>query len=219
MGGRIPKQFLKIGKRTILEMAVEAFDAHPSVGEIVIVAPGKFVARTRKMVIGRRFRKISGIIPGGLQRQESVRRGLESFHRIPSIVLVHDGVRPLVGRRTIEAVIHAAGRFGAAVVGTRVTNTMKEIGRGGFITKTHPRSGLWSVQTPQGFRYQTFRRAQESARKSRFLGTDDASLVERIGIPVKIVEGEERNIKITTREDLRMARFLLLNSRKTGRSR
>jgi len=126
-------------------------------------------------------------------------------------VLVHDAVRPFVDRSVIRAVIGAVRRHRAAVVGVRVKDTIKvESGESpGFYARTIARGGLWAVQTPQGFRYDLLLRAHQEAHRAGFLGTDDASLVERLGIPVRIVPGNERNIKITTPADRKLAEFLL----------
>ena len=210
----MPKQFLRIEGRTILEHAVGVFDAHASVSEIIIVAPRRFCGMVAGIVRRGKFRKVSHVVAGGAERQESVRLGLAAFDRPPSVVLVHDGVRPLVGRRVIDAVIRAAERFGAAVVGTPVTDTIKVVKKGGIVGKTLSRRSLWAVQTPQGFRFRQYAKAHASARTARFLGTDDASLMERMGIPVKIVKGDVTNIKITTPNDLRVVRFLIENSEK-----
>ena len=140
--------------------------------------------------------------------QYSVRNGLLCFDREPEIVLVHDAVRPLVAHKEIREVIAQARRHGAAVVGVRVKDTIK-IEKSGFYKKTLRREDLWAVQTPQGFRFEMLMKAHLAAQRSAFLGTDEASLVERLGIPVKIVEGDHRNIKITTEDDLELARLFL----------
>lgn len=209
MGGRLPKQFLPLGGKPIIARTIAAFEAIQSVGEIVVVAPREHIARTQRLCRTERFRKVSCVCHGGKVRQDSVRRGLGAFARQPAIVLVHDAVRPLVSNRVIRRVIQEATRHRAAVVGVRVKDTIKVEGRKGFYKATLDRSKLWAVQTPQGFRYKLLRDAHVQARISNYLSTDEASLVERLGVPVRIVEGDYTNFKITTLEDLKAARIHL----------
>jgi 2-C-methyl-D-erythritol 4-phosphate cytidylyltransferase len=121
---------------------------------------------------------------------------------------VHDAVRPLVTPSLIAEVVRATERFGAAVVGVRVKDTIK-IESGGFFTTTLDRAKLWAVQTPQGFRFDILKRAHVAAQRSALLATDDAALVERLNVPVRVVEGDYRNIKITTEDDIKLAKMLL----------
>ncbi len=207
-GGRLPKQFLRLGTRTVLEVTLSAFQRHPQVGEIVVVVPATERARAERLVRRSRLSKVSAVVVGGKERQDSVWEGLSAFTRPPRIVLVHDAVRPFIDGRTIAAVAAGAAKYRAAVVGTRVKDTVKVEGRRGFYTSTLSREHLWAVQTPQGFTYHLITRAHKEARKAGFLGTDEASLVERLGVPVRIIPGNERNLKITTPGDLRIARVL-----------
>jgi 2-C-methyl-D-erythritol 4-phosphate cytidylyltransferase len=208
LGSDVPKQFLLLQGKPILQHSVEKFESLPAVSEIVVVVPADQLRRAEAIIEKARFRKVSHVVVGGSERQHSVRNGLLCFDREPQIALVHDAVRPLVAPETIGEVIRQTRRHGAAVVGVRVKDTTK-VGEGGFYTKTLNRGTLWSVQTPQGFRFEILKRAHLAAQRSAFLGTDEASLVERLRIPVKIVEGEYRNFKITTKEDLMMAEAML----------
>ncbi|MEJ2202073.1 MAG: 2-C-methyl-D-erythritol 4-phosphate cytidylyltransferase, partial [Desulfuromonadaceae bacterium] len=124
------------------------------------------------------------------------------------ILLIHDGVRPFFPSRALDGVIETAARVGACVVGVPVKDTIKEV-RDGLICSTPERSRLWQAQTPQGFRYQIIHAAYERAQQEGWRGTDDASLVERLGLPIAMVEGDYRNIKITTPDDLELARVFL----------
>jgi len=213
LGGVLPKQFLLLGDTPILVASVRAFERLPEVREVVVVAPAAYVPRTTRLLTRARCRKVSCVIAGGRERQGSVRLGLEHLSAVPDILLVHDAVRPLVTVRVIRRVITAAKKYGAAVVGVPVKDTTKLEGKKGFATKTLPRHLLWAVQTPQGFLFSLFRHAHVRAAAAGVFGTDDASLVERLGIPVRIVEGDQRNIKITTREDLALARAWRKNTR------
>ncbi len=208
LGGSIPKQFLLLNGRTILQRSIDAFDSIADVGEIVVVVPEDQLRRTEELISKSKFRKTMHVVVGGSERQHSVRNGLLSFDVDPEIVLVHDAVRPLVTLDVINKVIKQTKKHGAAVVGVRVKDTIK-VESDGFYEKTLDRQKLWAVQTPQGFRYEILKRAHVAAQRSAFLGTDEASLVERLRIPVKIVEGDYRNIKVTTADDLKLAKLIL----------
>jgi 2-C-methyl-D-erythritol 4-phosphate cytidylyltransferase len=211
MGGTLPKQFLRVGGITILERTVAAFHAVREVGEIVLVVPAAFVPRTVSMVRRGRFVKVTAVVKGGKERQDSVRNGLRACRGRTDLVLVHDAVRPLIQPSVIRTVIRETERYGAAVVGTKVKDTIKieSTDRQGFTSTTPPREGLWAVQTPQGFRFDLLWRAHQEARSAGFQGTDEASLVERLGVPVRIVLGSETNIKITTSADRKLAEILI----------
>ncbi len=206
--GDVPKQFLLLNGIPILQHSIHAFESLKSVSEIVIVVPEDQLRRTDELLKKRKPRKVSHLVVGGIERQHSVRNGLLSFDREPDIVLVHDAVRPLVSKEVIAKVIKASAKHGAAVVGVRVKDTIK-LEEDGFYRKTLDRSKLWAVQTPQGFRFPILLKAHLAAQRNAVMGTDEASLVERLRFPVKIVEGDDRNIKITTRADLKFAEMLL----------
>ncbi|MEO8169017.1 MAG: 2-C-methyl-D-erythritol 4-phosphate cytidylyltransferase, partial [bacterium] len=190
------------------QRSIDAFDSIADVGEIVVVVPGDQLRRTEELISKSKFRKTMHVVVGGSERQHSVRNGLLSFDVDPEIVLVHDAVRPLVTLDVINKVIEQTKKHGTAVVGVRVKDTIK-VESDGFYKKTLDRQKLWAVQTPQGFRYEILKRAHVAAQRSAFLGTDEASLVERLRIPVRIVEGDYRNIKVTTADDLKLAKLIL----------
>jgi 2-C-methyl-D-erythritol 4-phosphate cytidylyltransferase len=204
LGHRTPKQFLTLGRTAILALTVRHFTGHPAVGAVVIAAPEAHVQRARRLVAPRGRRCALRVVAGGASRQESVWRALQS---IPAaeIVIVHDAVRPFIDRRLIDAVVSAARAEGAAICALPIAETVKRV-REGRVEATLDRSGLWAVQTPQAFRAPLLVEAHEKARRDGFEGTDDAMLVERLGHPVAVVPGLERNIKITTPADLRRAR-------------
>ncbi len=211
MGGALPKQFLLLGGKPILQRSIEIFNRLSAIDEIVVVVPADQIRRAERLVKRAHLHKVSHVVVGGTERQDSVRHGLHAFDCELEIVLVHDAVRPLVTRDEVLNVISQARRFGAAVLGVPVKDTIKA-GKAGFIARTLERDKLWAVQTPQGFRYDILLRAHSAAQRSAFLGTDEASLVERLRVPVAIVSGSYRNIKITTREDLTVAQALLTSS-------
>lgn len=198
MGASVPKQFLKLSGRTILEQTVSRFAALPEITEIVLTVPAEYLAGCREM-----FPAEIRIVPGGSSRQASVGAAIdllaeEGFPE-DGIVLVQDGVRPYVTEKTIRSVLRLAEEHGAAIAAVPCTDTIRDREQG-----TLDRSRLVSVQTPQGFRFGLLREAYARAEADRFSGTDDAGLVERIGIRPVIAEGSPGNIKITTPEDLPM---------------
>lgn len=209
MGGPVPKQFLSLQRRPVLIRSIDAFASFRSVREIVVVVSPAHIEHVCRLLKQLPRNTRFAVVPGGRERQDSVWNGLCGFSRQPDIVLVHDAVRPLVDRRIVNEVIAEARRYRAAVVGVPVKDTIKVEEIRGFYARTLARDNLWAVQTPQGFRYNLLRRAHEEAKKSGFVGTDEACLVERLGIPVRIVRGNYGNIKITTPEDLKMAAFLI----------
>ena len=206
LGRRTPKQFLRLGRATILAHTLRHFERHPGVRAIVIAAPTAHVARTRAL-LGLRAgncRRVE-VVPGGATRQESVWRGLGALPEGLDLVLVHDAVRPFITRALIDAVAGAAAAAGAAVCALPVAETVKRV-RDGVVEATLDRSVLWAVQTPQGFRVDLLREAHDKARRDGAEATDDAMLVERLGHQVRVVPGLPGNVKITTPADLRAAR-------------
>lgn len=199
------KQFTTLKGKPVVEWGLEAFQGHEEVDDIVLVLPDeKEDDRYRA-----RFGKIAGVVRGGERRQDSVRQGFRALDAAKTgLVLVHDGARPLVGPGLISRVIAAARTDGAAVPVVQIEDTIKEV-REGRVAGTVERSSLVRAQTPQGFLYGLLRDALEAARRDGFAGTDEAMLVERLGMPVKWVEGDPRNIKITTPLDLKIAEALL----------
>jgi 2-C-methyl-D-erythritol 4-phosphate cytidylyltransferase len=209
MGSRVPKQYLRLGGEPILLHSLRVFERLADVRQIIIAVPPDHLQRTQRLVQQGRCCKVTAIVEGGRERQDSVRIALEWMVGNPDLVLVHDAVRPLVSPGVIREVIEAAHRWGAAVVGVKVKDTIKTEGKKRFYGRTLPRHLLWAVQTPQGFRTHLIVKAHRLARRAGFIGTDDASLVERMRIPVRIVEGSARNLKITTKDDLRIAALWL----------
>ena len=208
MGGSTPKQFLGVGALPIIALTVLAFERVRVVRQIIVVVPPGYAARTHRILRKAGCGKVTAVVEGGKERQDSVRTGLHMITGDPGIVLVHDAVRPFVTPKVIAAVIRDAARYGAAVVGVRVKDTIKREGEKGFYQDTLPRHLLWAVQTPQGFTRHLIEKAHAKAVRDGFIGTDDAMLVERMRLPVRIVEGDYGNAKITTTEDLLTARLV-----------
>jgi 2-C-methyl-D-erythritol 4-phosphate cytidylyltransferase len=208
LGGGLPKQFRSLHGEAILAITVRHFVRHPAVGTVVVAAPAVHLERTRRLLEplrrGRRAVAVH-VVEGGAERQESVWRGLAAVPPSSAHVLVHDAVRPFVTRRLIDAVLRATREGGAALCALAVAETVKRV-RDGLVVETLDRRGLWAVQTPQGFRTDLLREAHDKARRDGITGTDDAMLVERLGHPVRVVQGSIDNVKITTLDDLRRAR-------------
>jgi 2-C-methyl-D-erythritol 4-phosphate cytidylyltransferase len=199
------KQFAYLRAKPVLEWTLERFEAHPEIGTIVLVLPDEQDHKHYRL----RYAKIVDIVRGGERRQDSVWQGFRLLAAsAPEVVLVHDGARPLVPADLISRVIAAARGTGAAVPVLPVEETIKEV-RDGRVARTVDRSFLARSQTPQGFRYDVLSRALDAARKERFCGTDEAVLVERLGLAVTAVPGDPRNIKITTPIDIPIAEALL----------
>ena len=203
------KNYLGLLGRPILAHTLCAFEACPVIDSVVVVVSPDDIDRCADEVVAPYgFKKVLRIVAGGAERQDSVANGLvhaEGF----SIVAVHDGARPLVTPGIIESVVNAASITGAAITAVPVKDTIKEA-TGGLVTRTVDRASLVSVHTPQAFRTELLIEALARARRDGFTGTDESSLVERLGEPVTVVRGSYENIKITTQEDLALAEWILL---------
>ncbi|MDM7925564.1 MAG: 2-C-methyl-D-erythritol 4-phosphate cytidylyltransferase [bacterium] len=197
MGGPLPKQLIPLGGRSALARSLEKLAGTPEVRCIVAAVSPPCADAVRDWV----RRNPSGppvvIVEAGAERQDTVYRGLRAVPEDADIVLVHDAARPFVSVPRIRETIAAAARNGAAILAVRPKATVKR-GGGDRVEETLDRRLLWEAQTPQAFRAGILVRAYESAMKDGFAATDDAALVERLGLPVEVVEGEETNIKITT---------------------
>lgn len=207
MGGDLPKQFLPLAGRPVLDRALAAFVTSPLVDGIVLALPAGATPESREAY--REIAKVLEVVEGGARRQESVDNALRSVPPDAEVVLVHDGVRPLVSHELIRRCVDRAREQGAAVPVVPVRDTLKEWdgNRGGLVTGERAR---WlRAQTPQAFRADILREAYRRAGEEGWQGTDDASLVERAGYPVAAVPGEDGNLKITVPEEMRMARGLL----------
>jgi 2-C-methyl-D-erythritol 4-phosphate cytidylyltransferase len=199
------KQFVYLEGKPVLEWTLEAFQSHTEIGSIIVVLPAERDQKHYQM----RYAKIAAVVPGGEKRQDSVWQGFRLLDKDGAeLVLVHDGARPLVDGKLISRVIAEARTTGAAVPVLPLRDTLKEV-RDRRVVGTADRSRVFCVQTPQGFLYPVLKQALDAARHDHFYGTDEAMLVERIGLPVRAVEGDPRNIKITTPLDLKIAEALL----------
>lgn len=199
------KQYLPFGTGTVLTTTLQALWQVDLLAGLVVVVPEADVARVTQELQTLPFAPSLQVVAGGTMRQESVYRGLEALPGDAEYVLVHDGVRPLVTPGVIERVVEAARTHGAATAGVPITDTVKRADSDGVITETVDRAGLWSIQTPQAFRVDLLWDAHRAAQQQGTQFTDDAGMVEAIGRPVRVVEGDPRNIKLTRPDDLRLA--------------
>lgn len=207
MGTTVSKQFLLLQGKPVAVHTLEAFQRHERIGEIVLVVGSGDVETCTDWVRVYGLSKVKAVIAGGGERQHSVHLGLKELKA--EWVMVHDGVRPFIGHAEIEACYAKAQETGASVLAVPVKDTIKQVDAGGLVTATPDRSSLWSIQTPQTFRLHDLLQAYAAADRDGFLGTDDSSLAERIGIRVSVAEGSYRNIKLTTPEDLDYAEYIL----------
>ncbi len=209
MGSKINKQFIAIDGKPILAHTIEKFEKCRYVDEIILVSKEEELDYCRKEIVKKyKFNKVANIIRGGKERQDSIYNGILALNEKTDIVLTHDGARPFVKNESIEDGIKAVIEHGACVVGVPVTDTIKVVSGENSIQSTPQRSLLWAAQTPQCFRKHILIKGYESAITDEFFGTDDSSIVERIGYDVKMIMGSYDNIKITTPEDIILAESL-----------
>lgn len=210
MGAGRPKQYLEIGGRPIICHTLERFRGAPSIeGAVIVVEPERVEAVRRDIIDGYGFPKGWQVVAGGSVRQGSVANGLACVPADCEVIAVHDGVRPFVTSEAIEESVRLAAAEGACIVATPVKDTIKSVDGRGMVDFTVDRAVLWGAKTPQTFRAGLLREAFAKAAEDNFSGTDEASLVERMGVPVRIIEGDDRNIKITTPSDLIVAEAIL----------
>ncbi len=210
MGASINKQYLKLAGFPLLLHTLQVFQAEPLIGEIILVVGEAEISRCKaKIVDPYGLSKIRSIIAGGKERQDSINRGLQVLADDCQWVVVHDGARPLLIREVLKETIRAAEEWGAAVAAVPTKDTIKVAGPNNLVQSTLDRRSLWSIQTPQVFKRSLLVKAYAKAFADDFYGTDDASLVERLGAPVKLVHGSYENLKVTTPEDLDLAEAIL----------
>ena len=219
MGSSIPKQFLLLDGKPILQHTLSVLDQCSIVNEIILVVSEKEIANGWQQIQDF-YPKVTKVIVGGKERQDSVYNGLQNLDSKADIVVVHDGVRPFVSEELIRESVEAARDFGAAITAIPVSDTIKKVNKEGVVESTIDRSGLWRVQTPQTFQVSLLKEAFAKAQSDNFYGTDEGSLIEYLGRDVKVVPGSELNIKITRSEDLvlgeKIAELLKAPHPKTG---
>jgi len=211
MGHDRPKQYLELNGQPILHHTLKVFQDCSVIDSIVLAVPENDVSDIRGQYQND-FTKIHCVTAGGKERQDSVYNGFLALDPAIELVIVHDAVRPFVDSAMIRAVVHSAQVDGAAIVAIPLSDTLKRADADGKVEETIPRDKLWRVQTPQAFRRDVFVDAYNKAIAEGFYGTDEASLVERLGIKISIVPGSAFNLKITHPEDLILGQAILRHS-------
>lgn len=214
MNSTVSKQFIFIGGKPILAYTIDAFEKSSLIDKIVLVINEAEIEKCKKIIVNKyNYKKLMKIVPGGKERQNSVFNGLKVLPSETNLVAIHDGARFLITPDIIDRAVRDAYDSNGVIVAMPIQDTIKETNSNKIISKTFNRNRLWAAQTPQVFPYSIIMKAHEKAREDNFLGTDDASLVERLGYEVDIVRGSVENIKITTNFDLILAE-IILNKRK-----
>ncbi|MBN1527056.1 MAG: 2-C-methyl-D-erythritol 4-phosphate cytidylyltransferase [Candidatus Omnitrophica bacterium] len=207
LGAGARKPFVRLAGKPLVAYALKALQSCGSVDAIIVAAEPSCVGRIERLARRNRFTKVIAVVAGGKERSGSVRNCLKRVPPGCEVVLIHDAARPFLKRRMIEDAVLAARRFGACVAAVPETDTVKLAGRKMSVKRTLDRNSIFRAQTPQAFRWAIIKAAYGAGGKPRL--TDDAAMVERAGGAVRIIPGSYRNIKITTREDLKIAEAFL----------
>lgn len=210
LGSAQPKQFLDLGGRPILQRSVDAVLSSGRISELVVALPAELVRSVPDYL--RSGSKPIRVVEGGPRRQDSVANAFHAVSSRSDVVVIHDAARPFVTAAVIDRTIDAAFEHGAAIAAVAATDTVKRVGADATIEQTLPRTGIFLAQTPQAFRTDVLRDALAKAGTAAD-ATDEAALAERAGHPVRVVEGDPRNLKITTADDLKMAERLIGSER------
>jgi 2-C-methyl-D-erythritol 4-phosphate cytidylyltransferase len=217
LGGSVRKQFLLLRDKPIIVHTLQRFENCPDVDEIAVAVPEQSITEIESLITHYRLHKVSIVTVGGEKRQDSVYNVLKRLAFNPAdIILVHDGVRPFIESKRISQLIRSCKEHDAAVLAVQPKDTMRRSRGGEYFDQTLDRNALWLIQTPQAFRASLLLKAFKEARRNRFYATDEAGLVERIGLKVRIAEGSYDNIKITTQEDVELGRLILDRWRTRG---
>jgi len=211
------KQYLLLNSLPVLVHTLRVFQNSENIDEVILAVPPEDLLQIRQELVEKYFlTKVTHVVAGGNERQDSVRNCINAIQDKCDLVVIHDAVRPFVTERLIKNVMDSALITGAAAAGVRVKDTVKEIKKDNIVVTTVPRNNLWLTQTPQAFRFEILKEAYQKAYNEKFYGTDDASLVERMGKEVKMVEGFYENIKITTNEDMVIAEAFMKSKNTAG---
>lgn len=209
-GGKTPKQFIKLkpGNKEVAAYSINKFQTLKEVSSIVIACEAKYVSKLKQIVKSNKLNKVADVVEGGKTRQDSVYNALKTITCGKNDrIIIHDAVRPFISRKKIKELIKVSKKADAVIPALKINDTIKKVSPKGYSEGTIPRDNIWRVQTPQVFEYGVLMKSFEKAYKSRFNGTDEASIVEHAGYKVKVIEGETTNIKITTKEDLQVVDF------------
>ena len=212
------KQYLLLDGVPVIVRTLKTFQGARMINEIFLIVPADDIEFARQFIVEKYgISKVSRLLPGGRERQDSVKNGIDALANDHDVVVIHDGVRPFVSEEMVHAAVREASNEGAVTVGVPVKDTVKAVDDHAWIKGTLNRSGLWLTQTPQAFKRDIIKKAYEAAYKDNYYGTDDASLVERMGINVKMMRGSYDNIKITTKDDIVLAEGLVKKLKASGR--
>jgi 2-C-methyl-D-erythritol 4-phosphate cytidylyltransferase len=210
MSDSVRKQYIALDGIPMLSRTLGVFNRCDLIDRIIVAVPEDDIDYCRnEIVTAANMKKETILVSGGPRRQDSVYNSLKAIEKDEGIVLIHDGVRPFVSPEDLVVCIDGAKKHGACILGIPAFDTVKHVNANNEIIETHKRDTLWLAQTPQAFQLKLIKKAHEIAKQEGFKGTDDASLVERLGEVVKIMPGSRNNIKITSQEDLKLARALL----------
>lgn len=211
MNAQISKQYLKLSNRPILAHTISLFENHPQIDQIVVVVADNEIDYCQREIIDPFFNSSNSsvkLVAGGKTRRQSVFAGLKAFSPAINYVLIHDGVRPLLPVKLIDKIIGELKKHPAVTLGISLRDTVKRVDNNFFVKETPPRSELVAIQTPQGFNYNLILKAHETVSEDIKV-TDDVSLVEKLNQPVRVIQGSQENIKITTPLDLTIAESIL----------
>jgi len=213
LGSDIPKPYIKILGKTILQRSIERFIDVEGLTQVIVATSVNYLKDCQEIFENINYSNISfQVIVGGTERQYSIENALNELSDDVSLVAIHDAVRPFVDSEQISNCFKAASEFGGAVLGVPAKDTIKKVDKENIIKETPDRSELWQAQTPQIFKKELLKEAYKFAIDNNFLGTDDASLVERIGGHIKMIESSRNNFKITYPLDLRVAELIIENN-------
>ncbi len=202
--GKIPKQFVRFEGKELIVLTLEKFNSIGKINSILISTQKKFFGKIIRLVLEKKMNKVTKIVEGGKRRMDSVYNALMNINcRKNDFIIIHDAVRPFVSKSLIERLIKETKKFNAVIPGTPINDTVKRTSKKLIVRNTIPRENLFSIQTPQAFRYDILVKSFEKAYRENFTGTDEAAIVENAGYKIKLIEGDSVNIKVTTREDFK----------------
>ena len=217
MGGSVPKQFLAIGGLPLVVHSLRVLQAAPSIDTIVLAVPQADIGYCQADIVkAHGFSKVTQVVAGGPERQDSVRLALAAVGNDAEIVLIHDAVRPFLTVQMVEDVVKTARETGAAIIALPMRDTVKQVRADHVIERTVDRKPLWLAQTPQAFRRDWLQEAHRKAHADGVVATDDAYLLEWMGRPVTVVEGSGENIKVTRPEDMVIGEAILASRHVTA---
>jgi 2-C-methyl-D-erythritol 4-phosphate cytidylyltransferase len=210
MNAGIAKQWIELLGKPVLAHTLDVFETDPECVGVILVGSQRELDHMQEFVQSSQYTKVRHIVQGGSERQQSVYEGLKVVPEDSGLVLIHDAARPFITHHHISQLVKNAVETGSAVLAVPVKDTVKRVVQN-QVEETIDRSSLWAVQTPQAFRLSIVKEAHQKAALDNYLGTDDASLVERLGHTVAIVMGDYHNIKLTTSDDLLFGQAILLD--------